>query len=202
MACILSTTGLNRGVKGVLTQFFVNFADCTQGALNAGVLSAVTGTYDELCCMRSLTPPGAERALTQDEGCIGEDVEYQDLGPVTFSQVSVTFRDQLSGLSDWNRCANGDQVPDGLADAFYANTIVACCIKHPLADPVNPFLYELFDAQIVSITPGEITKNEYRETTVVFQPTSKSYCGLASLFTDVDVSLETPSQCALEFALT
>jgi len=185
MACVLSTTGLNRGVKGVLTRLFVDFSNCTQFSTDPFPIqdSTIQNIYDELCCMRSVTPPPVERAITQDEGCMGENIEYQDTGPVTYGQFSVTFRDQLAGNSDWNHCTNGT-VADGLADAFNSLTVCAVAIRHPIADPVAvpPFLYEIFDAQVASITRGEITKNEYREATVTFQPRSRSYCVYESAF--------------------
>lgn len=191
-----STCGLSqaagrfRGEKGCGTQLWVDFAACTAATLDTEtgeVTLTQANAYDEICCVRSITPVGYTRDVETDEGCLCDLEEYDELGPSKRTNMTITFRDQLTMFDDDNISVAGVNLVAyagnaNARDAFQGNSIVSFVQKTPIwicngtSGCRNlAYLWQVWDGRLVSYVPGNVEKKTYKESVLTVLPTSRVY---------------------------
>lgn len=162
MAC--QTKSASKGDKGVGTSLYIDFSSCTHVANpTANPLTLDTETdnaYTKINCITEVTPPGAERAEEQDDGCLEEDLVVTDVGPKQLTSGTATIR-----------YVPGDAVDVGLRAALDSGNDVSVVIKHPTGATV---VYEWFDAKVTQFSPQSIGKRTFRTATIRLTPQMES----------------------------
>lgn len=158
MTCQTKTA--SKGDKGVKTALYIDFESCTHVASpTANPLTLDTETdnaYTKVNCITEVTPPGAERAEEQDDGCLEEDLVVTDVGPKQLTSATATIR-----------YVPGDAVDVAMRAAMESGDDVSVVIRHPVA---ASYVYEWFDAKISQFAPQSIGKRTFRTATIRLTP--------------------------------
>lgn len=161
MPCLTQQAG--QGDLGLGTQLYLDTSACTSVADPDAdpPLPDSGNTYTKMPCVQNVTPPGKTWNTITDDGCLDINEQNEQLSASVLNDVVTTIRYTPFDATDIALRAARDN-----------RTIMSTVIRHPVG---TGYRYEWFDSQVKEYTPQQISKTEFRTSSLTFLVRTESY---------------------------